>query len=254
MTLYSIKPRFQETLARLAARLCALGVSAHALTALGVLFAALAGAVLALGDSSLWLLLAPPLLFARIAANALDGMVARRGGSATRWGSVVNETGDRVADTLCLGGLLLGARLPWPVEAGLLPLTLFVSYLGVVGQAAGGARRYEGPMGKADRMLLLGLYCLVAPASATAGVFVTWALLAGLALTAANRLRALYAAERGAPMRSGSSSEPAAAAGGAERPSGGSVPSSHFLLARRRVFPGEGGEAPSAPSARSGTR
>ena len=195
MTLYAVKPRFQAVLERLAIRLARSGVSAHALTACGVGAAAIAGLLLASAGSDPWLLLVPPLLFARIAANALDGMVARLSGSSSRWGTVLNEGGDRVADLLCFGGLLVGAELPPIVEVSLLPLLLLVSYLGILGQAAGGERRYEGPLGKADRMLLLAVYCLVVPLTERAATATGWALLAGLALTAVNRLRALARAE-----------------------------------------------------------
>lgn len=191
MSLYAIKPRFQALLRALARRLAGRSVSADALTAWGLLFAALAGVVLALGGRTGWLLLAPPLLFARIACNALDGMVARLAGTARPWGTVLNETADRVADLLCFGGLVASGALPPVVAVALLPLVLFVSYLGVIGQAAGGARRYEGPLGKADRMLLLALYCLLAPLSAHAGSLIGWALIAGLSVTAVNRLRAI---------------------------------------------------------------
>ena len=60
----------------------------------------------------------------------------------------------------------------------------------VVGQAAGGGRSHAGPLGKADRMLLLGAYCCLAPFAPWAAPALGWALLIGLALTTANRLRA----------------------------------------------------------------
>jgi CDP-diacylglycerol---glycerol-3-phosphate 3-phosphatidyltransferase len=193
VSLYAVKPRFGRALDRLAAGLVARRVPADALTALGLACAALGGALLALEGArpSPAILLVPPLLFARIACNALDGMVARRAGTARPLGAVLNETGDRLADLCLFGGLVLGGALP-PVPAGaLLPLLLFVSFLGIVGQAAGGARRYEGPLGKADRALLLGGYCALAPWLPPAGAVLGWSLIAGLALTAMNRLIAL---------------------------------------------------------------
>lgn len=213
MTLYAIKPRFQALLRRLAAWLAGRDVSADALTGWGLVCAALAGATIALAGPGPWLLLAPPLLLARIACNALDGMVARAQGAARPWGTVLNETGDRLADVLCFGGLILSGALPRPVATALLPLVLLVSYLGVIGQAAGGARRYEGPLGKADRMLVLGLYCCCAPWLAPAGALAGWALVAGLALTALNRLRAM--AREGALQRP-APTLPAPDAGGGE--------------------------------------
>jgi CDP-diacylglycerol--glycerol-3-phosphate 3-phosphatidyltransferase len=188
MTLYRIKPRFQIVLRTLAAALARRGISADRITVWGVGCAAVAGALLALAGHSYWLWLVPPLLFARIACNALDGMVARLAGTARPWGTILNETSDRIADVVCFGGLILGGALPPLVAALLLPLLLFVSYIGIVGQAAGGPRCYSGPLGKADRMALLGLYCLIAPFVDRAGWLIGWALIVGLGLTACNRL------------------------------------------------------------------
>lgn len=96
--------------------------------------------------------------------------------------------GDRAADLLCFGGLVLSGALAPPVALALLPLLLLASYVGVIGQAAGGGRSHAGPLGKADRMLLLGAYCCLAPFVPWAASALGWALVVGLALTIANRL------------------------------------------------------------------
>lgn len=190
-TLYAVKPQFQHGLRRAADWCIARGISADALTTAGLGAAALAGAVIAAAGAPPqgWIALAPPLLFARIACNALDGMVARGAGTARPWGAVLNEVGDRAADLLCFGGLILSGALSPLVAGALPPLLLAVSYIGLLGQAAGGGRCHAGPLGKADRMLLLGAYCCVAPFAPWAAPALGWALLGGLALTAANRLR-----------------------------------------------------------------
>ena len=193
ITLYAVKPRFQALLRRLASWCVRAGVSADALTAAGLGAAAVAGVAIGVAGArpAWWLALVPLLLFARIACNALDGMVARDTGTARPWGTVLNETGDRVADLLVFGGLVASVALPPFAALALLPALLFVSYLGVIGQAAGGARCYTGPLGKADRMALVSLYCLAAPWLPLAGTVCGWILLAGLALTAVNRLRTI---------------------------------------------------------------
>ena len=191
-TLYAVKPKFQSFLRRLADRLVLRGVSADVLTAVGLAAAASAGGIIAVvgAHPSAWLIVVPPLLFARITCNALDGMVARKGGTARPWGGVLNEVGDRVADLLCFGGLVISGALPAIIAGALLPTILFVSYLGVIGQSLGGGRCYAGPLGKADRMLILAAYCYLAPFAPWAAPVIGWVLLGGLALTAINRLRA----------------------------------------------------------------
>ena len=191
MTLYAVKPRFQIALRQVAGWCAARGITPDVLTVAGVICAAVAGMLLAMVGQSGWLWLVPPLLFARIAANALDGMVARATEAGHPWGSVVNETGDRVADMLVFGGFVVGGAVTGPLALAVVPAVLFVSYLGVIGQAAGGTRRYDGPLGKADRMLLLGAYCPLAFLTPHAGTVIALALLVGLALTAVNRVRAM---------------------------------------------------------------
>jgi len=196
MSLYAVKPRFQMVLGRVAGRCVMAGVSPNALTMTGVACAAVAGVVFALAGRGGWLWLVPPLLFARIAANALDGMVARATGAGHPWGAVLNETGDRMADLLVFGGFVASGAMPMPLALAVVPAVLFVSYLGVIGQAVGagrGTRRYDGPLGKADRMLLVGAYCPLAFVTPYAGTAVALALLVGLTLTAVNRLRAIRA-------------------------------------------------------------
>jgi CDP-diacylglycerol--glycerol-3-phosphate 3-phosphatidyltransferase len=105
----------------------------------------------------LLLLAIPVLVAARLALNALDGMVAVRLGVARPWGKVLNEFCDRLADLAFLGPLALvpGAR-PLLVTLALTSM-LLVSFLGVLADAAGAGRQYGGIMGKADRMAWLGL-------------------------------------------------------------------------------------------------
>lgn len=161
MVVYGLKPAFRRALApflRLACRFHPNTVSAWA-----VLFAAAAGAALALAER--WpalLLLAPLPLFLRIACNALDGMVAQQRQMASPQGELVNEFSDRVNDGLVFGGLALSGLVEPALALGVLALALAISYLGILPKAAGGPRLYTGPFGKADRMLLLGLGCVLA--------------------------------------------------------------------------------------------
>jgi hypothetical protein len=67
---------------------------------------------------------------------------------------------------------------------GALAAAELASFVGVSARAAGGRRRYEGPMGKPDRMLVLGAAALAAAASRRPARVLN----AGLALIAAGAL------------------------------------------------------------------
>jgi CDP-diacylglycerol---glycerol-3-phosphate 3-phosphatidyltransferase len=206
VVVYGLKPAFRRALAptlRMASRF-----QPNTISALAILFAAGAGACLAFADR--WpalLLLTPPLVFLRIACNALDGMVAQARGMATRQGELVNEFSDRVNDALVFGGLALSSLVEPSLALGALAVAFAVSYLGILPKAAGGSRVYTGPFGKADRMLLLGLACVLAyvlPLATPwkASEVLAWALWAGIALgalTVGLRWRLAWRQLRGPP-------------------------------------------------------
>ena len=102
------------------------------------------------------LLLLPVWLFARMALNAIDGMMARELNLATQLGAVLNELGDAVSDLgLYLPLAFVNEQARWPVIAFSIGAVL-TEFCGVLGRALGASRHYEGPMGKSDRAFVVG--------------------------------------------------------------------------------------------------
>ena len=168
MGIYGLKPRFRAALRPVLAFACRF--HPNTVSGAAVSFALLAGLALWQAPARPWLLLAAPaLFFLRIAANALDGMVAQERGLASPRGEMVNEFSDRVNDALILAGLAAGGLVHPALSSAALAGALLVSYLGILPKAAGGSRRYDGPLGKADRMLLLGIACVAAWAAVRFG-------------------------------------------------------------------------------------
>jgi CDP-diacylglycerol--glycerol-3-phosphate 3-phosphatidyltransferase len=161
-SIYELKGRFQKVLRPAMEGLHRLGVSPNHLTAAGVVVSAGIGFAIALAPQEPRLLLAVPagLLF-RMALNALDGMMAREKKMATTTGHIFNELADVASDLLIYPALLL--VVPAPAVMALFILTAVLGeFVGVVGAAAVGDRRYDGPMGKSDRAFWVGAYCLAA--------------------------------------------------------------------------------------------
>jgi len=122
--------------------------------------------VLLAGDRAAVLALLPVWLLARMALNALDGMMARECRMVTSRGAALNELGDLLSDlALYLPMACLRAAALWPVIAFVFGAAL-TEFCGLLGQALGGRRVYDGPMGKSDRAAFVGalaLLTLVAP-------------------------------------------------------------------------------------------
>jgi phosphatidylglycerophosphate synthase len=162
-SVYEFKPAFQRLLRPLVQGLVSAGITPNHLTLAAVAGSlAVGAAVAALARAPRWLLLLPAWLLVRMALNAMDGMAAREHEMRTRLGGALNEVGDVVSDlALYLPLAAVSPGVPWPAVAFSLG-ALLTEFCGLLGLALGGARRYDGPMGKSDRALIVGLLGLLA--------------------------------------------------------------------------------------------
>jgi CDP-diacylglycerol--glycerol-3-phosphate 3-phosphatidyltransferase len=161
-SLDDLKRRFQELLRPAAASLATRGVTANQVTIAAIVMSAATGLLLALFAESRWpLVLLALVMFARLALNAIDGLIAREHGQASHSGALLNEIGDAASD--------LALTLPLLLVPGFSPLLVALAItMGVVAETAGlaalgigAARRYDGPMGKSDRAIAFGLLALL---------------------------------------------------------------------------------------------
>ncbi len=193
-SVYDLKPRFQRWLRPRAATLVEAGATANQVTLAAAGLSILTGGSIALWPGSAWpLLLLPSVLFARMALNALDGMMAREHGQATNLGALLNELGDVVSDAaLYLPLALIPGVPPAPVVA-IVVLGLIAEMTGVLALTLGAVRRYDGPMGKSDRAVAFGALALLLGLGVPTGAWlevVLWILAALSGATIANRARA----------------------------------------------------------------
>jgi len=161
-SIYDLKPAFQGLLRPLTRALAGAGVTANAVTLGAALLSLLAGAALAFRPGSrAALLLLPAVLFARMALNAIDGMLAREHGQKSKLGGLLNELGDVVSDTALYLPLALVAGFDARLAVGIVVLAALSEMAGVLGPTIGASRRYDGPMGKSDRAFVFGLLALL---------------------------------------------------------------------------------------------
>jgi CDP-diacylglycerol---glycerol-3-phosphate 3-phosphatidyltransferase len=184
-SVYDLKPKFQALLRPLMNRLVSVGFTPNAVTLLALLGSVAVGGLLlqAHGTPSLLLLL-PMWLFARMALNAIDGMMAREHQMATPLGAVLNELGDVASDlALYLPLAAVEEQSRWLV-VGFCIGAILTEFCGVLGQALGTSRHYEGPMGKSDRAFWVGALAVVTFASPKTYEFWPWVFGIGALLTA----------------------------------------------------------------------
>ena len=152
--LYALKPWYADRLAIPRAWLLRRSVSASAVSWAGVGCGIAAGAVLASTRPGAVAGVAVGLLLAlRLACANLDGGLARAAGTTTRWGGVVNEISDRLADLAMLAGL--AAHAPAALVAVAALGATLPSWVALAGAAHGAPRRQGGPVGKTERCVLV---------------------------------------------------------------------------------------------------
>ena len=100
ISIYQLKPRFQNLLRPLVQRLYDNGTTANQITVLAGVVSLLVGLLIAGFAQHLWLFALIPLwMIVRMALNAIDGMLAREFGQQSRLGAYLNELCDVIADS-----------------------------------------------------------------------------------------------------------------------------------------------------------
>lgn len=162
VTLYQLKPAFQNLLRPLVGRLAEWHISPNQVTVSAILLSGAMGVASAcFPQSQTILLLLPFILLGRMALNAIDGMLAREYSLTSPLGCILNELGDVISDVVLYlpFSLIPGMAAPWIVIVVI--LAIVAEMTGVLGLAIAQKRQYQGPMGKSDRAFvfaIVGLY------------------------------------------------------------------------------------------------
>ena len=175
MSIYDLKPKFQNLLRPLVIKLEQRGVTANQVTLTACAISVILGLILTALSGYHWLFILIPIwLFVRMALNAIDGMLAREFNQKSRLGGYLNEITDVVSDA----ALYLPFAFVHPFDALQIGLIIWLSALtefcGVLGQVQGKTRRYDGPLGKSDRAFLFGVLGLVYVFVPTLPDFLYW--------------------------------------------------------------------------------
>ncbi|MDR3433316.1 MAG: CDP-alcohol phosphatidyltransferase family protein [Rouxiella aceris] len=196
MTLYNIKPKFQNILRPLVIKLHHWGVTANQITVLAMLGSLILGGILIYRPEPLLFCALPVFLFLRMALNAIDGMLARECNQQTPLGALLNEVGDIISHAALYLSFGFLAGVPLPLVVLVVLLSWLSEFCGVMAQTLTGQRDYRGPLGKSDRAFLfgaLGLMIALWPQGIAVvnSLFITAAML--LIWTVINRCRSAVA-------------------------------------------------------------
>jgi CDP-diacylglycerol--glycerol-3-phosphate 3-phosphatidyltransferase len=162
ISVYKLKPKFQQLLTPILLFLNKNKITANQITISSIILSIIIGLLFWDADSSRWFFLILPIgLLLRMALNALDGMMARKFNQTSKLGEVLNEIGDIISDVIIFFPLLKFQPESLYLIIVFIILSVINEFAGLMGKVIGKERRYEGPMGKSDRALAVGIYGLL---------------------------------------------------------------------------------------------
>jgi len=162
ISIYKIKPKFQQLLMPLLKLLRRLGISPNSITIFSILLSfGIAYFFWNTSDNSSYFLIVAFGLLLRMMLNALDGMMARIYNLQSKLGEVLNEVGDIVSDVAIYFPLIIFESLSIEIAIIFILLSIINEFCGLMAKVISGERRYDGPMGKSDRAFLIGIICIV---------------------------------------------------------------------------------------------
>jgi len=174
ISVYQLKPKFQALLQPLLLKLKKWGFTPNSLTILAFLLSLAMGLMSYYGPREISLVLFPFVLLLRMALNALDGMMARQFQMQSKLGAALNEMGDVLSDIVLYYPLYLLFSMDQIWIMAFLLLSVLNEFAGILGHAIGGQRRYDGPMGKSDRALVVGVLSILFWFNAPIYHYLTW--------------------------------------------------------------------------------
>ncbi len=169
MTLDKLRPLAERLLEPSVNAADRIGLKPDGVSVIAFGFATLAGLAYTLagielagvGGSPALYLLGALFVFCNGWMDLLDGALARRQGTASKAGDLLDHVLDRYADIVIIAGLAAGTDA---YLTGFLAVTgvLMTSYLGTQAQAVGLDRVYGGLVGRADRLAIIGVVTAIA--------------------------------------------------------------------------------------------
>ena len=178
ISVYDIKPKFQKLLFPLLTVLRRLGITPNHITVFSILFSFLIGFLfLQATENKIFYLVVALGLLLRMGLNALDGMMANKYNLKSTKGEILNEIGDVISDIAIYFPLLYFENLKFEYVVLFIVLSVINEFCGVLAKSISGERRYDGPMGKSDRALFIGILSIYLFFSQEAHYFINYILI-----------------------------------------------------------------------------
>src|SRR5438874_13291566 len=141
MTIYALKPKFQNLLRPIAHRLGTAGATANQVALAAAIGSVLVALLVIWAAETRWVFLLLPLwLLLRMGLNAIDGILAREFGQQSRLGAYLNEICDVISDAALYAPIAVVEPFgPFGI-AVVVFLSALTEFAGILGPMVGASR------------------------------------------------------------------------------------------------------------------
>lgn len=165
LSIYALKPAFQNLLRPFVNFLYRKGITANQITLLAMFTSLGISAFIYFYFNKFsvnyFLLIYPIWMLIRMAFNAIDGMLAREFNQQSNLGAFYNELCDVISDSALFFSLIVFSNINSELLLFMIFLSILSEYSGVMAPLIGKERRYDGPMGKSDRAFWTSLITII---------------------------------------------------------------------------------------------
>lgn len=158
MSLYNLKPQFQNLLRPFVKIFFKLNISPNMVTITTCLLSCIYSYFIY--SKSISLLTLPIFFFIRMALNAIDGMLAKEFNQQSSLGAILNELTDVVSDSALYFSLISFEMVHNYILCLFIFLAILTEIAGLSALTINKKRRFDGPMGKSDRAFFISLVAI----------------------------------------------------------------------------------------------
>lgn len=157
MTIYDLKPQFQNLLRPLVRVLHKMKITPNQVTIVTCLLSIAVGLMLYFTETAETFLILPFFFFFRMALNAMDGMLAKEFNMQSKLGAILNEVTDVLSDSVLYYAFTSISFISAPLVHLVILLAALSELTGVAALLNGKPRQYAGPSGKSDRAFIFSI-------------------------------------------------------------------------------------------------
>lgn len=161
MTIYDLKPAFQNLLRPIVRFFNKAGVTPNQVTLMTCLLSIFYSVAIYKELHHLFIMFLPLFFFVRMALNAIDGMLAKEHDMMTHRGAMLNEITDVVSDTFLYLSLSVFSVIDNQNIVFFSFIAIFTEVSGLSSLHIGSGRRFDGPFGKSDRAFFISVLALL---------------------------------------------------------------------------------------------